>query len=54
MVTGLVTGLHAPAASHLQRLQAVAGTELVTTAYRAVVAERYPWHEFGDSTPFLP
>jgi S-adenosylmethionine:tRNA ribosyltransferase-isomerase len=54
VVTGLVTGLHAPEASHLQLLQAVAGDSLVTRAYDAAVDERYLWHEFGDSMLFLP
>jgi S-adenosylmethionine:tRNA ribosyltransferase-isomerase len=53
-VTGLLTGLHAPEASHLQLLQAVAGPDLVDEAYRAAVAEHYLWHEFGDATLFLP
>ena len=53
-VTGLVTGLHAPEASHLLLLEAVAGAELVREAYAAAVAERYLWHEFGDSMLFLP
>jgi S-adenosylmethionine:tRNA ribosyltransferase-isomerase len=54
VVTGLVTGLHAPEASHLQLLEAVAGRSLVARAYDAAVAERYLWHEFGDSMVFLP
>jgi S-adenosylmethionine:tRNA ribosyltransferase-isomerase len=54
VVTGLVTGLHAPEASHLQLLDAVAGPSLVARAYEAAVAERYLWHEFGDSMLFLP
>lgn len=54
VVTGLVTGLHEPEASHLQLLQAVAGRELVATAYESAVAARYLWHEFGDSMLFLP
>jgi S-adenosylmethionine:tRNA ribosyltransferase-isomerase len=53
-VTGLVTGLHAPEASHLLLLEAVAGVDLVRRAYDAAVAERYLWHEFGDSMLFLP
>ncbi len=53
-VTGLLTGLHAPEASHLQLLEAVAGADLVGSAYRAAVAERYLWHEFGDAMLFLP
>lgn len=53
-VTGLVTGLHAPEASHLELLEAVAGPDLVREAYAAAVAGGYLWHEFGDSTLFLP
>jgi S-adenosylmethionine:tRNA ribosyltransferase-isomerase len=53
-VTGLVTGLHAPEASHLQLLEAVAGSHLVEQAYAAAVAGGYLWHEFGDSMLFLP
>ncbi|MGH8823396.1 MAG: S-adenosylmethionine:tRNA ribosyltransferase-isomerase [Jiangellaceae bacterium] len=53
-VTGLVTGLHAPQASHLLLLEAVAGPGLVAAAYDAAVEHRYLWHEFGDSTLFLP
>ena len=54
VVDGLVTGLHAPGASHLLLLEAVAGSELVGAAYAAAVEGRYLWHEFGDSTLFLP
>jgi len=53
-VTGLVTGWHAPGASHLDLLEAVAGPELVEQAYRAAVRQRYLWHEFGDSCLLLP
>ncbi len=53
-VTGLVTGLHEPEASHLLLLQAVAGPDLVARAYDAAVAGGYLWHEFGDSMLFLP
>jgi S-adenosylmethionine:tRNA ribosyltransferase-isomerase len=54
VVTGLVSGLHEPEASHLTLLEAVAGPGLVGAAYRGAVAERYLWHEFGDSMLFLP
>jgi S-adenosylmethionine:tRNA ribosyltransferase-isomerase len=53
-VTGIVTGLHEPEASHLLLLEAVAGPGLVRAAYEEAVAERYLWHEFGDSMLFLP
>ncbi|OLB66177.1 MAG: queuosine biosynthesis protein [Actinobacteria bacterium 13_2_20CM_2_72_6] len=54
VVTGLVTGLHEPEASHLLLLEAVAGRELVQRAYDAAVQNRYLWHEFGDSCLLLP
>jgi S-adenosylmethionine:tRNA ribosyltransferase-isomerase len=54
VVTGLITGLHAPDASHLRLLESVAGPELVDAAYRRAVREHYLWHEFGDSMLFLP
>ena len=53
-VTGLVTGLHAPEASHLLLLEAVAGPRLVDAAYQAAIDSGYLWHEFGDATLFLP
>ena len=53
-VTGLISGLHAPEASHLLLLEAVAGPNLVAQAYRAALSRDYLWHEFGDSTLFLP
>ncbi|MGZ4603297.1 MAG: S-adenosylmethionine:tRNA ribosyltransferase-isomerase [Kineosporiaceae bacterium] len=56
-VTGVVTGLHEPEASHLLLLEAVAGPLLVARAYAAVTAQgapRYLWHEFGDSMLLLP
>jgi S-adenosylmethionine:tRNA ribosyltransferase-isomerase len=49
VVDGLVTGWHEPHASHLLLLEAVAGAELVQGAYDAALANRYLWHEFGDS-----
>jgi S-adenosylmethionine:tRNA ribosyltransferase-isomerase len=54
VVTGLLSGLHAPEATHLLLLEAVAGPRLVQQAYAAAVEQRYLWHEFGDSTLFLP
>lgn len=54
VVNGLITGWHAPGASHLDLLEAVAGTDLVERAYREAVRARYLWHEFGDSCLLLP
>ncbi len=53
-VDGLVTGLHDADASHQVLLRAVAGAQLVDSAYAAALAEDYLWHEFGDSMVFLP
>jgi S-adenosylmethionine:tRNA ribosyltransferase-isomerase len=57
VVTGLLTGLHEPEASHLDLLEAVAGAELVDRAYAEITstdAPHYLWHEFGDSMLLLP
>ena len=54
VVNGLVTGWHNPDASHLLLVESVAGAELTQRAYDAAVAERYRWHEFGDSGLLLP
>jgi S-adenosylmethionine:tRNA ribosyltransferase-isomerase len=57
VVSGLLTGLHEPEASHLDLLEAVAGRSLVDRAYADVTAPRSPhylWHEFGDSMLLLP
>ncbi len=54
IVDGLVTGWHAPRASHLLLLEAVAGRARVERAYRSALAGPYLWHEFGDSCLFLP
>jgi S-adenosylmethionine:tRNA ribosyltransferase-isomerase len=53
VVDGLITGWHNPEASHLLLVEAVAGAELTQRAYDAAVAERYLWHEFGDSALFI-
>jgi len=54
VVVGVITGLHAPGASHLQLLEAVAGRESVAAAYSAALDQGYLWHEFGDTMLFLP
>jgi S-adenosylmethionine:tRNA ribosyltransferase-isomerase len=54
VVDGLVTGWHAPGASHLLLLQAVAGRALVIRAYDQALSHGYLWHEFGDSALLLP
>jgi S-adenosylmethionine:tRNA ribosyltransferase-isomerase len=54
VVGGIVTGWHAPGASHLELLSAVAGAALVERVYASAVEHRYLWHEFGDSCLLLP
>jgi S-adenosylmethionine:tRNA ribosyltransferase-isomerase len=53
-VDGLLTGWHEPQSSHLRLLEAIAGRELIDASYRAALAERYLWHEFGDAELILP
>ncbi len=48
VVDGLLTGLHEPRSTHLAMLEAVAGPNAVSEAYRAALDAGYLWHEFGD------
>lgn len=54
VVDGLLTGFHDPMASHLAMLYALAGEEMVRSAYAEAVEHNYLWHEFGDSNLILP
>ena len=57
VVTGLLTGLHEPEATHLDLLEAVAGRHLVDRAYADVTGPASPgylWHELGDTMLLLP
>ncbi len=51
---GLLTGFHDPKASHLAMLYALAGQDLVRSAYDEAVRGGLLWHEFGDSHLILP
>jgi S-adenosylmethionine:tRNA ribosyltransferase-isomerase len=53
VVDGLITGWHAPGASHLSLLDAVVGARAVREAYDSALAAGYLWHEFGDSALLL-
>ena len=53
-VDGIITGLHAPLASHLAMLEAFAGRERLSRAYDEAIREQYLWHEFGDSHLIAP
>ena len=54
VVDGLLTGFHDPMASHLAMLYALAGEEMVRSAYAEAVEHNYLWHEFGDINLILP
>ncbi len=49
-IDGLITGWHAPEASHLQLLGSVVGPDMVGNAYEAALESDYEWHELGDSS----
>ncbi len=53
-VTGLLTGLHEPEASHLAMLQALTGLEHLEITYTEGLEQGYLWHEFGDLHLILP
>ena len=53
-VDAILTGLHAPRASHLAMLEAIAGRRHLARAYAAALRHRYLWHEFGDLHLALP
>lgn len=53
-VTGMLTGLHEPRASHLAMLEALAGREHLRLTYAEALREGYLWHEFGDLHLILP
>jgi S-adenosylmethionine:tRNA ribosyltransferase-isomerase len=48
VVTGLLTGLHEPCATHLWLLEALADSACLERAYAEALAHGYLWHEFGD------
>jgi S-adenosylmethionine:tRNA ribosyltransferase-isomerase len=53
-VTGLLTGLHEPRATHLAMLEAFTDRKRLQRAYAASLSHRYLWHEFGDLHLLLP
>jgi S-adenosylmethionine:tRNA ribosyltransferase-isomerase len=48
IVDGLLTGLHEPAASHLDLLTAFLPPQRLQAAYDEAIRRGYLWHEFGD------
>jgi S-adenosylmethionine:tRNA ribosyltransferase-isomerase len=53
-VDGMLTGLHAPDASHLAMLEAFANATHLSLAYENALEQNYLWHEFGDLHLILP
>lgn len=53
-VDAILTGLHAPDASHLAMLETFASVDHLSMAYANALDERYLWHEFGDLHLILP
>ncbi|MGI8595548.1 MAG: S-adenosylmethionine:tRNA ribosyltransferase-isomerase [Solirubrobacteraceae bacterium] len=53
-VDGLLTGFHDPDASHLQLLEALAGSAALERCYRSAARAGYLSHEFGDLALFIP
>jgi S-adenosylmethionine:tRNA ribosyltransferase-isomerase len=53
-VDAILTGLHAPDASHLSMLEAFASGDHLSKAYGNALDEHYLWHEFGDMHLILP
>jgi S-adenosylmethionine:tRNA ribosyltransferase-isomerase len=53
-VDAMLTGLHAPKASHLAMLEAIAGRQHLNHVYKSALRRRYLWHEFGDLHLILP
>jgi S-adenosylmethionine:tRNA ribosyltransferase-isomerase len=53
VVSGLLTGLHEPEASHLDLLSAFADPDILQRAYLEALQQGYLWHEFGDANLIL-
>lgn len=53
-VSGLLSGLHEPRASHLAMLQALTGRRHLQVTYAEALRCGYLWHEFGDLHLMLP
>jgi len=53
-VDGILTGFHDRDSSHLQLLEAIAGSELLDSMYEAALEHGYLRHEFGDLMLVLP
>ena len=54
MVSGLLSGVHAPGESHFELLQAFAPRALLEEAVAHAARAGYLAHEFGDAILILP
>jgi S-adenosylmethionine:tRNA ribosyltransferase-isomerase len=53
-VDAILTGFHAPRASHLAMLEAISGRQHLAATYAAALRHGYLWHEFGDVHLIMP
>ena len=53
IVSGLITNFHLPRSSLLILVSAFAGRELVLSAYRHAIEQRYRFYSYGDATLIL-
>ena len=53
LVSGLVTNFHLPRSSLLMLVAAFAGRDLILSAYREAVGERYRFYSYGDAMVIL-
>lgn len=49
MIDGLITNFHLPRSTLLMLVSALAGRELILTAYAEAVAQRYRFYSYGDA-----
>ncbi|MEO5590544.1 MAG: S-adenosylmethionine:tRNA ribosyltransferase-isomerase [Gemmatimonadaceae bacterium] len=53
-VDAMLTGFHAPGATHLSMIEALIDRDSLVECYRCALAHGYLWHEFGDLHLILP
>jgi S-adenosylmethionine:tRNA ribosyltransferase-isomerase len=53
VVTGLITNFHLPKSSLLMLVSALAGLELILSAYRHAIKNEYRFYSYGDAMLIL-